>query len=207
MGRMALIGGLGAVVVGAGLVAGSGAVQAQPNAGAASGAWLHVRVEDKRMDGGKSSKVSVNLPLPLVEVALQAAPEKFIKKGHIHFGHHHDLSMADLRKMWQELKNAGDTDFVTVEEDDETVRVGRKGDVVQVRVQKLRGTEKKEEVVVDVPVALMDIVLASDDDQVDAKAVIRELAKRRGDIVRVTDNGNTVRVWIDESSTGVAPGR
>jgi hypothetical protein len=72
---------------------------------------------------------------------------------------------------------------------------------VQVRVSKARS---KEEVHVDVPVNLVDAVLAGEGDSVDVKAVIRELRSQRGDIVRVTDENSAVRIWIDDSAAGQA---
>lgn len=203
-----VLAGVGAALVVAGVVgmAGMGAVQARTD-GATSGtdsaggpAWLHVRVDEP----GKSSKVRVNVPLTVVEAALEAAPHRIVHKGRIKIDvgrDDHDLSLAEMRRIWQQLKDAGDTDIVTVEEDDETVRVGRKGDLVQVRVSKARS---KEEVHVDVPVNLVDAVLAGEGDSVDVKAVIRELRGQRGDIVRVTDENSAVRIWIDDSAAGQA---
>jgi hypothetical protein len=34
------------------------------------------------------------------------------------------------------------------------------------------------------------------------KAVVRELRKRRGDVVQVNDEDNKVHIWIDESNGG-----
>ena len=200
-----VLAGVGAVLVVAGVV-GMGAVQARTNGAAAeptgstgAPAWLHVRVDEH----GKSSRVRVNLPLTVVEAALEAAPAKIVDKGRIkidlrHDGDH-DLSLAEMRRMWHDLKEAGDTEIVSVEDGDETVKVARKGDVVQVRVSK---PSEKEEVHVDVPVNLVDAVLAGTGDSVDVKAVIRELRSQRGDIVRVNDSHSAVRVWIDESAAG-----
>jgi 2,4-dienoyl-CoA reductase-like NADH-dependent reductase (Old Yellow Enzyme family) len=200
-----VLAGVGAALVIAGVV-GMGAAQARSHGDAAEAtgstgapAWLHVRVDEH----GKSSKVRVNVPMTVVEAALEAAPETIVDKGRIKIdlGHHddHDLSLADMRRIWQQLKDAGDTEIVSVEEEDETVKVARQGDLVQVRVSKTSG---KEEVHVDVPVSLVDAVLAGSGDSVDVKAVIRELRSRRGDIVRVNDEDSTVRIWIDESSAG-----
>ncbi len=202
-----VLAGVGAALVVAGVV-GLGVAQArtsgdaaEPTGSTGAPAWLHVRVDEH----GKSSKVRVNVPLTVVEAALEAAPAKIIDKGRIKLdldhGRHdgHDLSLAEMRKVWQSLKDAGDTEIVTVEEEDETVRVARKGGLVQVRVSKLSG---KEEVHVDVPVTLVDAILAGSGDSVDVKAVIRELRGQRGDIVRVTDADSAVRIWIDESAAG-----
>ena len=183
----------GALALG-GAAAGATVLHAQ---GGTAPAWLHVRVEE----GERGSKVSVNLPLTVVEAALSAAPDVIAADGKFHIGrdHHHGVSVADMRKIWAELKNAGDTELVTVEEKDETVKVARRGDSVQVRVNR---TGSGEEVRVDVPVSLVDAALAGDGETIDVKALVRELAKRRGDVVHVNEKDNKVRIWIDESNTG-----
>ena len=155
--------------------------------------WLHVRVEE----AGKNSKVSVNLPLAVVEAALSAAPETIESHGKVHLGRGgHDMSVTDLRKVWRELKDAGDTDFVTIEEGErgENVKIARKGELVEVHVTK----GGKEEVTVQVPVSLVDVLLTGESETLNLKAVLAELQKRRGDIVRVNDEHSTVRIWIDE---------
>ena len=155
--------------------------------------WLHIRVEE----GDRQSKVSVNLPLPVVEAALKAAPATLSSHGKIHLGRGvRSLSLADMRKVWTELKASGDVDLVSVEEKDETVKVARKGDLVLVRVDRLG----KEEVNVEVPVSLVDALFSTDGEELNVKAALLELQKRRGDIVRVNDANSKVRVWIDEKN-------
>jgi len=168
-------------------------------------AWLHVRVEE-----GAGKKVHVNLPLAVVEAVLEAAPEAIGPRGRVHLGHEgltlgrgRHMSVADLRRAWSELKAAGDTEIVTVEDDDEAVRVARKGDLVQVRVQR---QDEREGVHVDVPVALVDALLSAEGEGLDVRAGLAELRKLRGDVVRVHDEDATVRVWIDENA-GSSGGR
>jgi hypothetical protein len=179
-----------------GLISGALALTALPGTLLAQTSWLHVRVEEPR----KQTKVAVNLPLAVVEAALRAAPEKIASKGRVHLGCRHEhgahVAVADLKKMWAELKSAGDTDFVTVEEEDANVRVARVGSTVQIRVQG-KG-RKAEEVHVDVPVAVVDALLSGDGDDLDVRAAVAEIKKLRGDIVRVKDDDTTVRIWIDE---------
>lgn len=153
--------------------------------------WLHVQVDE-----GAKSKVKVQLPLSMVQIALATAPETFFSDGNfrLHAGDS-KLPISDMRKMWHELKGAGDTDFVTVEEDDETVTVSRKGDLVLVRVD---SPGKKESVRVDLPVSLVDVLLAGEGDKIDVQKAFEEISKRRGDVVNVKDARSTVRVWIDE---------
>jgi hypothetical protein len=155
-------------------------------------AWLHVRVDER----AKQSKVSVNLPVSVVEAALHAAPEKLMAQGRIHLGHGgNDVSVADLRRAWKELKASGDAEFVTVEDGDQKVRVARAGNLVLVHVEKPGG---REAVRVEVPVDVVDALLSGDTGELDIRAAFAKLQNRRGDIVSVHDEDATVRIWIDE---------
>jgi hypothetical protein len=168
---------------------------AAPVAHAQSTAWIHVQVDET----DKPSKVNVNLPLALVEVVLQSSPEKVFSHGRVHLGRDgHDMSVADLRRIWRELEKAGDTELVSVEGEDETVKVARRGGSLQIRVQK-QGS-KTEEVNVDVPAAVLDALLSSEGEELNVRAALAQLAKLRGDLVRVHDGNSKVRIWIDEKS-------
>ena len=107
------------------------------------------------------------------------------------------MKVSDLRKMWTELRDAGDAEFVSIEEEDKTVTVRRVGDRIEVRVDE---PEDGEQVRVDVPVALVDALLSGEGEEVDIAAAMAELGKMRGEIVTVTDKDDTVRVWIDEKN-------
>jgi hypothetical protein len=159
---------------------------------AAEPSWLHVQVTES---GAKESKVSVNLPLALLDVAFDMAPDEAIKGGRVKLGTG-DVKLADLRRMWVELKKAGDTEFVTVEEKDESVRVERKGARVQVRV-----ADRKTGVVkvsVDVPMSVVDALLQGEGDSLDLRAALAELKRTSsGEFINVNDGDSRVRVWID----------
>jgi hypothetical protein len=157
-------------------------------------AWVHVRVEEPK----QRSRVHVNLPLPAVEAALKAAPDVIASEGRIHLGAHgRHLDIDDFRQMWSELRKAGDTEIVSVEDGDDRVNVSRKGDLVLVRVQEDGG---RETVHVDVPVALVDALFSGPASELNVRAAVAELRKLRGDVVRVNDRDSTVRIWIDESA-------
>jgi hypothetical protein len=194
-----------------------------PGAVAQTGApaWLHVRVEEAR----KASKVSVNLPMTVVEAVLKASPEILEEHGKIKIGDHHGMRLEDMRRAWKELAAVGDAELVTVESEDENVRVARKGDLVLVYVDhkpsarrakaeataekaekpaKAARSEGPEEVRVEVPVSLVDALLSGEGDTLNLQAAVNELTKRRGDIVRVHDEDSRVRIWIDEQNTQTA---
>jgi hypothetical protein len=205
-----------------GIVVGGLALALLPASGALAqtgNAWLHIRVEEAQ----KASKVHVNLPMTVVEAVLRATPDVIEEHGKVNFGGHHGLKLADCRRIWKQLSAVGDAEFVTVESDDENVRVQRKGDTVIVYAdQKGRraakpvsgkaeaepGDDKRpSEVRVEVPVSLVDALLSGEGDNVNLQAALADIQKRRGDIVRVHDTDANVRIWIDEQNTQSATKR
>ncbi len=160
--------------------------------------WLHVQVNE---GGEEGSKVNVNLPLSVAKVAVGMAPQKFTDKA-VEKLEEHEMSVADLRALWGEVKNAGDAEFVTVEEENETVRVAREGDWMRVRVDSTgdeEGESTGEHVRVDIPIRVVDALLSGDGESFNLLAAINELESSTGDIVRVQDGNETVRVWIGAS--------
>jgi hypothetical protein len=163
-------------------------------AGAAEPSWLHVQVVEGKPDG---AKVNVNLPLSLVDVALEAVQDKDLRGGRIRLGRgREDLDLGRLRRMWVELKKAGDTEFVSVEEKDESVRVERKGERVFVRVTDKRSGRDK--VRVDVPTSVVDALFSGEGDELNLRAAIAELTRTtNGEFIHVDDGDAKVRIWID----------
>jgi hypothetical protein len=155
--------------------------------------WIHIHVEETK----DASKVNVNLPFSLVEAAIAMCPEG-VHGGKIHFDHHgSDISLAKAREIWKELRAAKDSEIVTVEEKDETVKVFREGDDVRVSVVH---PGEKQTVDVRVPVSVVDALLSGEGEDANVKGAIQELEKLRGDVVRVEDKDSKVRIWIDERS-------
>jgi hypothetical protein len=152
--------------------------------------WLHVEV----MEGGtEAAEVRVNLPLSLAEVALEMAAREGDLDDHFRFNDH-DITVEDLRRMWKEVREAGDAEFVTVKEDEETVRVYRQGDLLHVDITEKEGATVK----VDLPVRVVDALLGGRGDELDVAAMIQEIQSMpRGDLVNIRDGDDTVRVWIE----------
>ncbi len=154
--------------------------------------WIHVEVNEGR---DQDSHVKVNLPLSLVEVAMEAAPEDVLEKGHIRLHPDDDVDVEDLRRVWKELRATGDTDLVSVEKEDQTVSVRRQGELVLVNVDDRKENEKVQ---VQVPVSVMDALLSGEGQQLNLKDAISALKSLRGEIVRVDNGNDKVRIWIDE---------
>jgi hypothetical protein len=158
---------------------------------AASDLWLHVRVDE--VDG---AKVKVNLPVSMMEKAISMVPEEHFSNGRIHLDDCcNDISVSELRELWQELKDSPDMTFVTVEEDDETVRVWKEDGYLKVHVQEMG---RQEQVDVQVPLVVVDALLSGESDELNIEAAIRALvAEGEGELVTVTGDDEQVRVWVD----------
>lgn len=182
---LSLAGAAAAAVLIGGFVWAAPAARAQQDAGTP---WLHVEVISDDDD-----RVGVNVPLAVAEIALRIVPIKEIRNGRFRL-ENQDVSLADIRALWAELRQVGDAEFVTVESEDETVRVSRQGDTLLVRVSK---QGDGGEVSIDAPVDVVDALLSGEGEELDLLAAVRRLGERRGEVVRVRDGDESVRVWID----------
>ena len=155
--------------------------------------WIHIQVNG---EGDDAEKVNINLPLSLVEVAIDVAPDEALEKAQVHFDHH-GLSIGDLRRLWQEFRAVGDGEFVAVEKQGERVHILRRGEHIIIEVEQTDETGR-EEVHVEVPVAVVDALLSGDGEQLNLREAVAQLKDQRGDIVRVDDGKSHVRIWVDE---------
>jgi hypothetical protein len=156
--------------------------------------WIHVEVVG---GGDNRGNVSVNLPLAAAEVLVSMIPPDRIGGGEIQLTETGvSVSIPAVRKMWGQLMNAGDAEFLTIEQENDTVRVARSGDEIEVRMA--RGGEQTETAEMRLPVAVVDALLSGDGDTLNLRAALDRLSELRGDIVQVRENDRRIRVWIDE---------
>jgi hypothetical protein len=155
--------------------------------------WIHIEVDENEAD---ASHVKVNLPLSVVEIALMAAPKKIVDDGRIRLHPiDEDLDVEDLRRMWNELRAAPDSELVTVEKNEETVSIRRRGEEILIDVDDRRDGDKVQ---VRVPVTVVDALFSGEGQELNLKDAFSELKSLRGDVVRVDDGETKVRIWIDE---------
>lgn len=155
----------------------------------ASDLWLHVRVEEQ---GGAT--VKVNLPLTMLEKAIPMIPKEHLEQGEIHLDEW-DLDMAELRELWQEIKNSPDMTFVTVEEEDETVKVWKQEGYLLVNVLEQAGTKSVD---VRLPVSVVDALLSGEESELNVTAAMEALVEHgEGELVTVSEEEEHVRVWVD----------
>ena len=142
--------------------------------------------------------MSINLPLSLVQVVADIAEQEIrSESSHIDLGglEDHDISIADIRRAWRELADAGDAEFVTVEEDNEMVRVSRAGDTILIEFEDNDGSDSGR---VEVPVSVVDALLSGDGEELNIRAALDQLiATTAGEIVLVETDDTTIRIWIE----------
>lgn len=153
--------------------------------------WIHVKVE-----GAGDERVTVNLPVSLMQAAAAMIPQEVDDDVHIAIDDL-DMSWDDLLAFWQEVKAAPEATFVTVESQDESVVVRKEGEFVL--VQTLEGHENGAQVDVKFPMAVVDALLSGPEGTLDFEAALDALAAfGPGNLVTVRDGDETVRVWIDD---------
>ncbi|MFZ0211661.1 MAG: hypothetical protein WBE20_04475 [Candidatus Acidiferrales bacterium] len=156
--------------------------------------YLHVKVDD----ASNQEKVRVNIPLSLVETVLPAINHGQFHNGEIDCG---DLRAngVDLRMILDAVKNAPDGEFVTVQERENNVRVSKSnGNLIVHVIDK----DDKKKVDVTIPWTVAQALASGSDKQINIEAAIQALEKA-GDttLVTVTDEDQTVRVWIDSRNS------
>jgi hypothetical protein len=161
-----------------------------PLAGQAKDPWFHLEVRENKEE---PELVKVNLPVSMLDVALKIAKDRNFHQGKIRLSSK-EISVAEMRELWGELKKAGNAELVTVEKKGETVRIAREGNFVLVKV--VEG--KIPKVDLRVPVPVVDALLAGSGDELDIKAALLAMRQKNvGDILTVNDDKTQVRMWID----------
>lgn len=159
--------------------------------------WLHVRVVEGGEDG---ERVSVNIPLGVIESVLPMISANELDGGKLNIDLD-DMNGLDLGEILAALADSPDAVFVTVESEDESVRVAKEDGYLLVHVDERDGDEEK--VRVRLPLAVAEALVTDDSDQLDLVAALRALEDYDGeDLVRVESRDELVRVWIDSSENG-----
>lgn len=180
------------------LTLGLGALQAR--AADTQDLWIHIRVLD-----AKDGRVSINLPISVVERMGNVLPADASDKGggRLRFNDE-DITVSDLRQIWADLRKHPDATFITVDEADSKVRVAKIAGNLVVRAHET-GAGRDEKVEMRIPGPVVDALLSAPGEQFNVGAAMKALARQgEGEIVTVTGDGETVRIWIDDSSESQA---
>lgn len=163
----------------------------------ADDAWIHVRVESDDLD---RETVRVNIPLAFAEAVLPMIDVDRLVDGQLHV-EGLDIGDIDVARILDELARTDDGEFVRVRDGGDSVTVAKQGDLLLVHVEERDGEGAR--VRVRVPLRVVRALIGEDGDPatLDLAAAVAELGRFEGDLVHVEDGGESVRVWIDRSST------
>jgi hypothetical protein len=169
---------------------------APPTTSAKTDRWLHVRVIST---DGKGESVRVNVPLELAEKVLPAINKDRLHNGKVKIDCLH-VNDVDLRSLAEAIRTSKDGEYVTVQGDDNDVRVAKQGSYLIVHVLD-KGKSRKSQVEIKVPMKVIDALFSAGKDELDLVAALHALSSA-GDteLVSVKDEENTVRVWLDSKN-------
>jgi hypothetical protein len=158
--------------------------------------WLHVRVI---CTDGKGDTVRVNVPLELAEKVLPAVNHDRLHNGKVRIDSS-DINDVDLHALMEAIRSAKDGEYVTVQGNDNDVRVAKEGNQLMIHVVDKSGS-KKSQVEVKVPMKVVEALLSAGKDELDLVAALHALGAQ-GDVelVSVKDSENTVKVWLDSKN-------
>jgi hypothetical protein len=165
--------------------------------------WIHVRVESK---DNSEETVKVNVPIELAVKVLPAIHHDQLQGGKIRISKG-DLKDVDLRALLDAVRSARDGEYVTVQSNEDNVRVSKNAGYLYVHVEEKKHGEKKvksaaeSKVEVKVPMKVVDALFSAGKDELDVVAALQALSSS-GDteLVSVKDEENTVHVWIDSKN-------
>ena len=160
---------------------------------AASKMWVHVHIEDT----AKEETVKINLPISVIETMLPIIQEKQLREGRINFNDS-DLKVEDLRKVWNDIREEGDMEFVSIESPKGHVRVVVEGNFLLVQPE---DKSKDNKVDIRIPLKVVDAMLSGKGNELNLTAAVKALRDSGvKDIITVKDNHSSVRVWIDDKN-------
>jgi len=166
--------------------------------GASPERWLHLKVDSGR---GREETVRINLPLSLAEKVLPTIQADELRSGHITIGKA-SINGVDIHELVEALRQTGDTEFVSVEDRDETVHISKAGGNLLIKVTEKPSGERKrhggQNVDIKIPFPVVQALVSGPKDQLDLMAGLRAL-EAYGDatLITVNDEEDNVRIWMD----------
>jgi hypothetical protein len=167
--------------------------------------WIHVRVESKE---DKGETVRVNVPIEMAVKVIPAINHDRLRDGKVRIDNA-DLNNVDLRTLLDAVRSAKDGEYVTVQSNEDNVRVAKNAGYLYIHVTENKGAKhaakeapgKESKVEVKVPMKVVDALFSAGKDELDVVAALRALSGN-GDmeLVTVKDDQDTVRVWIDSKN-------
>lgn len=170
------------------------ALTAGPAAAAdTDGLWFHLKVHEGKQD----AHVVINLPLSMVEKSAGFLRSKGENgSGRIRFNDT-EMTKAELQDMWNDLRRQRDTTFLSVQETDGRVKMAKRGNYLLIQATETGG--RRENVEIKIPVAVVDGLLSGPGEELNIAAGLQALVRAgEGEIMTVTGDDETVRMWVDD---------
>ena len=177
--------------------------------------WIHVRVENKE---NKGETVRVNVPVEMAAKVLPAIRHENLQAGKVRIDNAH-LNDVDLRALLDAVRTAKDGEYVTVQSNEDNVRIAKSVGYLYINVTEKKSHEKpakavegkdasakssparESKVEIKVPMKVVDALFSAGKDELDIVAALHALsANGDTELVSVKDDENTVRVWIDSKN-------
>jgi hypothetical protein len=164
---------------------------------AAADLWIHVRVHgDKNVD-----EVAVNMPVSMARNLAGMVPERTRQHSGRVRVKDHDYDLAELRRAWRDLEHGPDATYLTVNDPESKVRIGKRGDYLELRA--MDKASKGENVEARIPLQVVAALLSGSGDELNVEAALDELTRfGEGELLTVHSDEQTVRIWIDHASEG-----
>ena len=152
--------------------------------------WLSVNVTDRN----DKTEVKVHVPFSLVLTAVDAVNTEELRDGKVSL--HMDHCDVNWVAIVKELQRAPEGEYLTVEQPDAHVVMGKRDGVVTVDVQE--SGEHGERVKVRLLEPLLSALVVDDQNRLDVRALLAKLQEVQvGDLLRVEGGDADVRVWVE----------
>jgi hypothetical protein len=141
---------------------------------------------------------------------LPAIHHENLQAGKVRIDNAH-LNDVDLRTLLDAVRTAKDGEYVTVQSNEDNVRVAKNAGYLYIHVIEKKSHEKQasarsaaareSKVEIKVPMKVVDALFSAGKDELDIVAALHALsASGDTELVSVKDDENTVRVWIDSKN-------
>ncbi|MEP7010019.1 MAG: hypothetical protein ABJC13_06830 [Acidobacteriota bacterium] len=169
---------------------------------AAAGPYFHLDIQSgseghaARQHGDGSGHVSIDVPVSFVQALAALIPDGIHSGSRIVIDDH-EIPPAQLRKIWREVRNLPEAKIATFEDHEGRLSVSKAGGHLVFRAS--HPGDGNGEAVVRIPAPVVDALLSGDPGELDFSAAIDALARNgRGELVAVTEDRDTVRIWVDD---------
>jgi hypothetical protein len=176
--------------------------------------WIHIRVINK---DAKGEVVRINVPIEMAEKVLPAVNKDRLHGGKVRIDSA-QMEDVDLHAILDAVRTAKDGEYVTVQSNENNVRVSKSNGMLYINVTDKEPAKKasKEDtakgskastvvetkVEIKVPLKVVDALLSAGKDELDLVAALHALSAH-GDteLVTVKDAENDIHIWIDSKNT------